>query len=74
MALSDPNSRRLRGLIGIAVREGRIEEELQLRRELSLCNLERAFERELGDEPLSAVELLRLKVALESHGPQRVSV
>jgi hypothetical protein len=71
VTLADPTSRRLRGSIGVAVREGRIEDEAALRRELALCNLERAYAREIGDQPLTAAELRRLRLALESYGPQR---
>lgn len=71
---NDPTSRRLRGAIGVAVREGRTTDEAALRRELALQNCERTLERELAEAPLDAVELRRLRAALEAYGPQRTPV
>lgn len=67
----DPSSAALRGAISAACRAGDREAEAVLRRELALSNLERAFRRELGDQPLSAVELRRLRAALEAHAAPR---
>lgn len=63
----DPHSRALRGAISVAVRAGDRESEVELRRELALCNIERALDREIGDQALSAAELHRLRMALDAH-------
>jgi hypothetical protein len=68
MSLPDP-TRRLRGEISAAVRNARPELEAELRRELALTNAERALTRHLSGLRLTSLELRRLRLALEEHGP-----
>jgi hypothetical protein len=67
---SDPADRRLRGAISAAVRNGQPELEAELRHELGLRNIERSIIKNLGDSRLTAIELRRLRDALERHGPK----
>jgi type II secretory pathway predicted ATPase ExeA len=73
VTLSDPSDRRLRGEISAAVRNGQPELEAELRRELALRNVERCLVKQLGDRPLTTMELRRLRVTLEQFGPERVA-
>lgn len=74
MALADdPSDRILRGEIAAAVHHRRPELEAELRHELALRNVERCFVKHLGGRNLTTIEMRRLRLALESYGPQRVS-
>jgi type IV pilus biogenesis protein CpaD/CtpE len=61
MVVEDPNSRRLRGALSGAVRAGNREAEAELRHQLSVANVARAFEKNLGDQRLTAAEAHRLR-------------
>jgi hypothetical protein len=67
--MSNPDvTRRLRGEISAAVRNDRPELEKELRRELSLVNIEKAIARQLDGITLTGLELRRLRLALDFYG------
>lgn len=70
--VSDPDDRVLRGEISGAVRARNPELADELRHELRLRNVERAFRQQLDGVRLTGIELRRLRRALEQYGPSSI--
>lgn len=75
MAASDAVSHSLRGLVGNATRYGHFELAEEYRQELRLHTAEQALAKIFDDAPaLTAPQLRRLKLVLESYGRPRKAV